>query len=447
VTDWRPSLRAAGFLDEEVDRRAKAFDLVLARWRERFGPRDPTIAYHVPGRIEVLGKHTDYAGGRSLVCATEQGLAVLAAPAAGPRVRLVDARSQEQRDFEIDRAVRSLRGDWVNYPITVARRFLLDLGPLEGVDLVFASNLPYAAGVSSSSAIVVATALVLIAVNRLDARPEFTTVVRSLEELGGYLGAVENGRPFGRLAGGAGVGTMGGSQDQTAILCARPNALTQFRFDPVSLEGVTPWPADLTFAIAASGLVAEKTGAALEHYNGLARLTARLAELVDGGPRGSRGRTLGGALMEDAELAERVASRLRQWPDQAEAGRLLARLTQLTAECRTIIPGVADALRRGDRDRLGELVAASQQGAVLGLRNQVEETVGLVAMAKTEGAVAASAFGAGFGGSVWAMVERRHAESFAARWKASYLERFPARSAGAVVFLTRPGPPATRLAV
>jgi galactokinase len=76
----------------------------------------------VPGRLEVLGKHTDYAGGRSLLCATERGIVFAAAPRADDRVRAVDAVSGTDIEFVIGPALRAEPGHWANYPTTVARR-------------------------------------------------------------------------------------------------------------------------------------------------------------------------------------------------------------------------------------------------------------------------------------------------------------------------------------
>ncbi len=59
--------------------------------------------------------------------------------------------------------------------------------------------------------------------------------------------------------------------------------------------------------------------------------------------------------------------------------------------------------------------------------------------------MAASAFGAGFGGSVWALVADGSAGAFEARWRADYAARFPARAGAALFFPTDAGPPAARL--
>ena len=178
------AFEAVGFHPAEAAGRANLFEQVGQCWGQVIAS-PPTIAYHVPGRIDVLGKHTDYAVGRSLVCATEQGLAVLASPRADDELRVVDARSSETRIVRIDAGVPPVRGDWANYPTTVGRRLASDFGALHGADLAFASDIPFAAGVSSSSAIVVAVALVLIEINRLRERPEFAAAIPTPEALGG----------------------------------------------------------------------------------------------------------------------------------------------------------------------------------------------------------------------------------------------------------------------
>lgn len=441
----RSDLETAGFCDHEAARRYALFEQVSQGWSGLATGRRPDAAYHVPGRIEVLGKHTDYAGGRSLVAATEQGFAVLAASRSDQTIRILDQARGEVRTFQIAPDVVAPRGDWANYPITVARRLATDFGASRGIDLVFRSDLPYAAGVSSSSALVVALALALIDANHLADHPRYRSVILTPRSLGGYLGAVENGKPFGPLGGSAGVGTMGGSQDQTAILCSKPDALVQYRFDPVREERTIPWPPHYRFAIGASGVIAEKAGAAIEHYNGLARLTAALGSLAATVSYGQHP-TLGSALIDWIDGPAQIADKLRS---QNTAGReaLEARLTQLTAECRTIIPGVAAALERSDYATLGALVESSQRAAEMGLKNQIPETIALVDLARGLGAVAASAFGAGFGGSVWAMIDTASADRFISLWRERYLATFPNRAGATQMMVTRPSLPATRLPI
>jgi galactokinase len=126
-------------------------------------------------------------------------------------------------------------------------------------------------------------------------------------------------------------------------------------------------------------------------------------------------------------------------------GTLLARLEQFVMETTVIIPDAADALRRYDLAALGANVDLSQVLAERMLDNQVPETIELAREARALGAVAASAFGAGFGGSVYAVVREEQAEEFIRRWSGNYLARFPHRREGATFFVTRLGPPLSSL--
>jgi galactokinase len=122
-------------------------------------------------------------------------------------------------------------------------------------------------------------------------------------------------------------------------------------------------------------------------------------------------------------------------------GDLLRRVEQFDREA-ALVRDAGDALTRGDLDRLGGLVDGSQAGAEQLLGNQVTETIALAHDARELGAVAASAFGAGFGGSVYALVRANEARDFERRWAERYLAKFPERRELAAFFATGAGPPA-----
>jgi galactokinase len=413
--------------------------------REGVDTSRPACAFFVPGRIEVLGKHTDYAGGRSLLAALDRGVYVVAAPRADAAVVISDTRSRERVSFPFTPELRS-EGGWHGYPMAVARRLARDFpGPLSGADIAFASDLPPAAGMSSSSSLMIAVFLVLSAANELSATKAYRENLGTNEELADYLAAIESGRGYRGLAGDLGVGTHGGSQDHTAILCARPGELVQYAFGPVRFERAVPLPADHAFMVAVSGVRAEKTGAAMERYNRAAeqaRLAARLcAPELDEPP------LLGSILEADPRAADRLMSVLRDAPlADSEREEIRRRIEQFVEETRIIVPGAGDALCRNDLDTFGALVDRSQCLAITALQNQVAETIHLAHSARELGARAASAFGAGFGGSVWALVPHDGADSFVAKWRADYLGRFPHHSDAAVFFVARAGAPALRLA-
>src|SRR6185437_4029096 len=110
-----------------------------------------------------------------------------------------------------------------------------------------------------------------------------------------------------------------------------------------------------------------------------------------------------------------------------------------------IIPAVGDALVRGDLGMAGKLIDRSQRNVEEWLGNQIPETIMLARHARELGAVAASAFGAGFGGSVYAVVPEGDAERFRSEWSRAYAAAFPRRAQAARFFVTRAGPPAVAL--
>jgi galactokinase len=282
-------------------------------------------------------------------------------------------------------------------------------------------------------------------VNRLADRAEYRHTIATPVDLAGYLGTIENGQTFGTLAGDRGVGTFGGSEDHTAILCGLTGKVSQYSYCPVRFERAVGIPATHALAIASSGVVAEKTGNALARYNAASRSAAALAELW----REATGRDephLAAIVRTGPGAVEQLRAVVRgSRRDDFDAELLRARLDQFVTESEQVIPRAGDALAAGDLATFGAEVDRSQQGAERLLGNQVAETVFLAASARRLGAAAASAFGAGFGGSVWAMVERARIDAFLTEWKAAYEREFPGRAAAAELFATAAGPAAFRV--
>ena len=377
----------------------------------------------VSGRIEVLGKHTDYCGGRSLVCAIDKGFFVEFAPNDDSFIRLTNKDTNEAVAFPLVENLIIGQDSWVNYPQTAAQRIAKNFKSrkLRGVDLEFRSNLPQAVGVSSSSALIIA---VFFAISRINNLPEFEEYQRNIKDqfaLGNYLGCIENGYDFGDLKGTKGVGTFGGSQDQTAIICGKENYLSQFSFCPVRFEADLYLPEDYVFVIASSGIVAEKTGAAKDKYNRLSMLSREIINKFE--------TTLSLTEVIEKYGFDDVKAKL---VSQASVNRL----TQFYAESFEIIPQVSEYLRNNEFEKIGELIDLSHRNADQLLGNQTPETNFLQASARAHGALAASAFGAGFGGSVYALVEKGKSPEFLKSWGSEYAAKFPHLKAS--VFITRP---------
>jgi len=315
--------------------------------------------WFVPGRVELLGKHVDYLGGRSLTCATPWGLDITAHKIPGDRgfVGIDDVYSR-----------------------AVLRRLQRDFGQLpNGVRLNVVSSLPAGAGLSSSSAWILGLCAALAWANDLPERASWRdSGLGDALALAEYAGAVESGSPWRGFAGDDGVGTQGGAQDHVAIVANESGRVGQFSYLPARREAAADWPAQWQLLLLHSGVVANKAGAALASFNRVA----------------AEGRAGG-------------------WE----------RRSQFLRECEVLVPAARAAIAAADAVALRAAVQESQQAAERVLRNQIPETVSLVQCALAAGAWAASSFGAGFGGAVWAVARAGEATAVLGRWCSAYVRQ------------------------
>lgn len=412
----------------------------------------PAWRFFVPGRIEVLGKHTDYAGGRSLLAASSCGIIVVSSPNGTDRVRLANEDPRFTRaTFPLSPDLEIQIGPWTNYPMTVARRLVRNFGDeikLQGVDVAFASMLPPASGMSSSSAMIVASYFAIAGPNAVEALPKFQRNIRSSEDLAMFLACNENGRSFHELDGDRGVGTFGGSEDHTAMLCCEPGELAVYSFCPTKFERRVKFPEDLWFVVCHSGVFAEKTGAALEKYNSVSARARKACEAYNAHYRTNL-ETLADIVHEHASLPRQaLLEKFEAIPGAREGPDfLLDRFRQFATESGYFIPRAADALERGDFEEFGYLVDQSHCNSRTMLGNIIPEVDFLQQSARRLGAIAASGFGAGFGGSVYAIVHADETEGFREEWEAAYWEKYPQHRDSAIWLTTRPAGPARRLEV
>jgi galactokinase len=127
-----------------------------AEFEARFG-QPPTLAVRAPGRVNLIGEHTDYNEGLVLPCAIDRDTRVVAALREGGRVRVLAADLAAVADF--DPAAPARRGDWTDYvqgPFAALAERGLRCG---GLDLAVASEVPRESGLSSSAALCVAVTL------------------------------------------------------------------------------------------------------------------------------------------------------------------------------------------------------------------------------------------------------------------------------------------------
>jgi galactokinase len=202
----------------------------------------------VPGRANLIGEHIDYHNLPVLPIALRQAIRVRFTPRTDRRIRAASA-VYGAREFEWSGSLEPARaGDWENYlraaAQTVAGRWGIGLG----IDAVVESDLPAAAGLSSSSALLVAFTLALLRANSREA---------TFDEL---MEVLPDGEQF--------VGTRGGGMDHAAVLGSRAGCASLISFNPVAIRHI-PIPPEWAFLVADSLVRAEKSGAVRDRYNAI----------------------------------------------------------------------------------------------------------------------------------------------------------------------------------
>lgn len=150
---------------------------------------------------------------------------------------------------KVSNLVLNAGGDWVQYVKAGVLRLQKKFSSrrLRGSDVFVSGNIPIAAGLSSSSALVVATAEALVAVNQLDTFPS------QLVNLCG------EGEWF--------VGTRGGSADHAAIKFGQKGKVVKVTFFDFAVENIVPFPENYILAVCDSGVKAQKTTNAKDQFN------------------------------------------------------------------------------------------------------------------------------------------------------------------------------------
>jgi len=281
----RRTLRGIYGPDEELlAERRKALGAVLREFIRIHGGDRKAVLVRAPGRINLMGRHVDHRGGYVNVMAISREVVLAAGPRDDDAVTLanVDRRRFPDRDFRIGELLRSAdwmgwmdyinsntvrqvleahRGDWSNYAKAAVLR-LQHACPdhrLGGMDCVVAGNIPMGAGLSSSSAVVVAMAETATLLNGLD----LTT--RQFVDLCG------EGEWF--------VGSRGGSADHAAIRSGERGRVARVGFFPFRIERTFPFPPELSLVIANSHIRAAKSEGARDTFNHRVA-TYNLAEML-----------------------------------------------------------------------------------------------------------------------------------------------------------------------
>ena len=150
----------------------EVYDSVVAKFKARFGA-SPAVTAYAPGRIEVLGNHTDYNEGFVFSAAIDMGTFFAVSPAEGTLCTLVAGNLDRVVTFDIADVQPRKEDTWQNY-VAGTFNWLFDGMPAKaghGFNAVFEGNIPLGAGLSSSAALEMATGLALAKIYGIEKAP------------------------------------------------------------------------------------------------------------------------------------------------------------------------------------------------------------------------------------------------------------------------------------
>lgn len=357
---------------------------LVAIFAEHFGGAPSLVAY-APGRVEILGNHTDYNEGYVLSAAINRGTWFAVRRTTGRQCRLVAGDLRQEAVFDAADPQPCAEAPWANYGIGVWAGLKERLPAGAAVEAAFLGDIPLGGGLSSSAALEMSTGMALaglfgIEVPRLD-----------LARIGQ---AAEH-----RYA-----GVRCGLLDQISSLCGREHALVMTDFRTLQVETV-PMADSVVFLI----------------FN-----THVKHRLVDSAYNERRERCEA-AVGEFARLLERPVRALRDvsWPEwEREASRMdpvtARRAAHVIGENQRVLQG-RERLRSGDLPGFGRLMFESHESSRLNFENSCPELDALVQAARgTSGVLGARLSGGGFGGSAVVLVEAAAADAAVRRIRQAY---------------------------
>lgn len=369
----------------------------LDTFRTAFGGA-PTHVGRAPGRVELLGNHTDYNGGLVTAAAIDRATVAVGRVVPGRQARVASAGMGGVDTFAIDAIERNEPGHWSNYVRGVARTLQAWRGPAaSGFELAIAGDVPVGAGLSSSASLQAAVGMFLLASGVIGGGAPSEDAARM--ELAHELRRSEN--EF--------VGVASGLLDQFSVLFGREGHALSLDCTSLAYRRVPlgdPAPAIVVCDSRTSRRLADGM------YNRRREECERVVEYFR-----SRGGGRAVATLSDLTLADLEA----EWDRLDPIGRRRAR--HVVTENRRVAEGNA-ALERGRVREFGALMSASHDSSRDDFENSSPALDALIEAAReSPGFLGGKLSGAGWAGCTVNLVESGRAGEFAESVRAGYASR------------------------
>ena len=331
-----------------------------------------------PGRVELLGNHTDYNGGVVLSVAINLGIAARGRARNDEKIRLTSEGLSGVVNADLETLAPN--DSWADYPLGVAK-VLHDNGfPIAGFEANFSSNLPLGAGLSSSAAIEVSMAVLLTRLFNFQVPPiDLARLCRKAENeyVGVSCGLLDQ------------VSSIFGEKDHAIFLDCRAETVETL-----------PFPPEVGLLVVHSGVKHALSGG---EYNERRDQCFEAAEI------------LGVPALRDA-TSEQLAAAVMP-------ALVKRRAAHIIGENERVFQAV-DYLKRHDAVALGELMRESHRSSMENFENSTPELDALVEIScAQEGVYGARLTGGGFGGAIVALVSLSAIDDIAKSVEAEYFER------------------------
>ena len=347
-----------------------------------FGRNKETVTYFAPGRINLIGEHTDYNGGFVFPGAVEQGIAVSIVPNGTKRVHLWAKDLQQSTWFDLgdNKMPENMH---FRYVYGVVCELIARGVKVKGFDAVYMGDVPLGAGMSSSAALESCFALALN--DLFDGGLDRMTLAR-----------------VGQAAEHNYVGTMCGIMDQFISLHGREGGLVRLDCRSGEYE-YFPWhPKGYKLVLVNSCVKHELVGSP---YNDRRRSCEHVAQLA------------GVETLRDCtwEKLEELKSQVGE-EDYKRAKYVLGEYDRVMAVC--------DALQKDDYETVGGQMYLTHEGLSKDYEVSCEEIDFLVEEARRCGVTGSRIMGGGFGGCTINLVKDECHDRFVTEVQRSYKERF-----------------------
>jgi len=360
---------------------------MIEAFRKQYGSVEGLRIFRAPGRVNLIGEHTDYSLGFVLPAALELATYVATAPNSEGMLRIYSEDRRELCEWPVaDLAGLKPSKQWTDYPLGVARELMEAGFPLAPANLLIRSTVPDGGGLSSSAALEVSTALALLL-----GRPLGPTELAKLAQRGEH-----------RF-----VGNPCGIMDQYISVFGREHAAVEI--DCRSLEHrLVQLPAGVTFLAVNTMVKHALSGSAYRDR------VAECAAAVQGLRRHyPEARTLRDISVEQFE------------PVAHELPPVVQRRARHVVSEDARVRAFVEASARGDLAAMGRLLVESHRSLQHDYEVSCEELDFLVDRAlEIDGVIGSRMTGGGFGGCTVTMVREDAAEAFAAKIARAYEDKY-----------------------